>query len=193
MATSVNCYDYDLPPELIAQHPLPKRSDARLLVVDRKQGTLEHCHIRDLLEFFRGGDRLVFNDTRVVAARLSGRRTETGGNWQGLFLSVNEEGLWRILGKTRGKLVAGELITLLDRDARPSIQLLLVERQAGGVWLAHAETNESAWEVLDRVGRVPLPHFIRGGGMVTSDWHQYQPVFARESGSAGPVPGCRRL
>ena len=98
-------YDYDLPRELIAQQPAPRRIDARLLVVDRSQQSIASRHVRDLPSLLRKGDCLVLNDTRVVPARLIGRRSQTGGHWEGLFLEVDAHGFWRILAKTRGKSI----------------------------------------------------------------------------------------
>src|SRR5262249_25580842 len=106
-------YDYELPKHLIAQEPLVRRSDARLLVVERKTGTLWHQHVRDLPELLRPNDCLVINDTRVLPARLVGFRADTGGRWEGLFLSADEQGNWRLLGKTRGKLAPGDRIALV--------------------------------------------------------------------------------
>src|SRR5579871_2829587 len=98
---NANHYDYELPKELIAQHPAASRVDARLLLVDRARNELHHHYVRDLPELLNPGDCLVLNDTRVVPARLLGRRDLTGGNWEGLFLEMAPGGLWRILSKTR--------------------------------------------------------------------------------------------
>src|SRR5438067_1721183 len=95
-------YDYDLPRELIAQQPLKARQDARLLVVNRAAESIEHSHMRDLPEFLAKGDSLVLNDTRVIPARLVGRRERTGARWTGLFLNADEQGNWQVLSKTRG-------------------------------------------------------------------------------------------
>ncbi len=190
MPSELDQYDYELPRELVAQRPLARRADARLMVVDRRTGEIEHRHVRDLPQILQAGDRLVLNDTRVVPAALAGYRTRTGGKWQGLFLSQTEQEHWRILGKTRGRLEAGETVTLLDRTARDSARLRLIERQPGGVWLAHPEPEREAIELLEQVGRVPLPHYIRGGEMVASDLVTYQTVFAREPGAvAAPTAG----
>ena len=81
-------YDYDLPPELIATEPLPQRDSSRMLVVDRRTGSLCHRHVRDLPEILRPGDHLVLNDTQVLPARLFGCRAATGGKWEGLFLGI---------------------------------------------------------------------------------------------------------
>ncbi len=110
-------YDYDLPKQLIAQEPLANRSDARLMIVDRRRGAISHHHVRDLPELLRRGDQLVLNDTKVIPARLVGLR-DTGGRWEGLFLSQEPSGAWQLLCKARGKLTAGETIQLLDPLAR---------------------------------------------------------------------------
>jgi S-adenosylmethionine:tRNA ribosyltransferase-isomerase len=183
-------YHYELPRELIAQRPLSKRADARLMVVDRGTGSIEHFHVRDLPELLRPGDRLVLNDTRVVPAALAGQRAATGGRWQGLFLAEEEHGLWQVLGKTRGKLQVGEAITLVGNDGQRGAELRLVARQAEGIWLARPEPAEAALDVLARVGRVPLPHYIRDGEMNEEDVLEYQTVYATQPGAvAAPTAG----
>ena len=183
-------YDYSLPRELIAQSPLVHRADARLLVVDRADESLAHRHIRDLPELLRPGDCLVLNDTRVVPARLVGRRTATGGRWEGLFLEVDSGGLWRVMGKTRGKLNPGETVTLQDARGRDDVRLHLAARQEDGVWIVRPESDEEPFSLLERVGRVPLPPYIRKGEMVESDRRHYQTVFAQSPGAvAAPTAG----
>jgi len=183
-------YDYALPRELIAQQPARQRTDARLMVVDRKQSTMRHGHVRDLADHLDRGDCLVLNDTRVIPARLVGFRTQTRGRWQGLFLADNGRACWQILAKTRGRMHVGESVTLVDRAAREDSQLRLMARQEGGVWIATPEPPEDALSLLERVGRVPLPHYIRDGEMVEADRRDYQTVFARRPGSiAAPTAG----
>lgn len=183
-------YDYELPRHLVAQSPLPSRTDARLLLVDRASQTISHYHVRGLPELLRPGDCLVLNDTRVVPARLVGYRTVTGGRWEGLFLDVSKEGVWRILGKTRGKLNPGETITLVNAAGTEDVQLQLGVREEGGVWIARPQTDEDTFSLLERVGRVPLPPYIRKGEMVDADRQQYQTVFARTPGAvAAPTAG----
>src|SRR5262245_55383658 len=101
--------DYDLPPELIAQEPAAERDRARLLVVRRTVGWLSHHTFADLPELLAPGDLLVLNDTKVVPARLLGRRERTGGKWEGLFL-CESEGMWEMLSQTRGTLVEDDVI-----------------------------------------------------------------------------------
>jgi S-adenosylmethionine:tRNA ribosyltransferase-isomerase len=188
--SELDAYDYHLPAELIAQEPLLRRSDARLLLVDRKRQTIEHYHIRDLPEILHPGDALVLNDTRVVPARLVGHRVRTGGKWSGLFLQVDEHGVWEILSKTRGKLEPGERIQLDAPDTGGHCELQLLAKLSGGVWAAKPVPMQSAWEILDRVGRVPLPPYIRGGEMAERDRTTYQTVYAQHPGSvAAPTAG----
>jgi len=183
-------YDYRLPRELIAQHPLPRRSDARLMVVRRASGQIEHSHIRDLPEFLQASDCLVFNDTRVIPARLVGRRDRTGARWTGLFLSADEHGIWQVLSKTRGKLEPGEAIVVLSWDVRQSITLRLLAKLDGGVWAVRPEPLGEPLEILGRVGRVPLPPYIRDGEMVEEDIEKYQTVYAERPGAvAAPTAG----
>jgi S-adenosylmethionine:tRNA ribosyltransferase-isomerase len=189
-------YDYDLPPELIAQEPLADRTAARLLVVDRLTGGLTHRHVRDLPGLLTTGDLVVVNDTMVVPARLLGRRVGTGGKWEGLFLRVEREGdqagSWVVLAQTRGRPEPGERVRLTNRDAdaADAVEIELVGRAAGGAWLARPLVDAPAEELLARVGRVPLPGYIRGGHEQPGDLERYQTVFARVAGSAAaPTAG----
>jgi S-adenosylmethionine:tRNA ribosyltransferase-isomerase len=183
-------YDYDLPKDLIAQSPAVCRTDARLLVVDRSHKSLEHKHIRDLPEILCRNDCLVINDTRVVPARLVGRRHGTGGHWEGLFLDASPDGLWRVLCKTRGKLRPGDTVTLLNATGQDDVRLQLGVKQADGTWIARPMVTDDAVALLNRVGRVPLPPYIRKGEMVDSDREHYQTVYAQAPGAvAAPTAG----
>ena len=183
-------YDYDLPRELIAQEPLSRRTDARLLVVDRSSNSLSHNYIRDLPEIIEPNDCLVINDTRVVPARLVGKRTKTGGRWEGLFLEADAGGIWRVLGRTRGKLTAGETITLVDAEGDDDTRIRLAAKHPDGTWIVRPEPPEDTWALLDRVGRVPLPPYIRRGEMVASDRERYQTIYADKPGAvAAPTAG----
>jgi S-adenosylmethionine:tRNA ribosyltransferase-isomerase len=183
-------YDYELPRRLIAQQPVGSRVDARLLVVDRRRQSLAHFHIRDLPEILRPGDCLVLNDTQVIPARLLGRRDSTGGHWEGLFLEVGAGNLWRVLCKTRGKLVPNETIRLINARGQDDVSLRLGAKQSDGSWIVRPESDEETFSLLARVGRVPLPPYIRKGEMVEADRQQYQTVYARWPGAvAAPTAG----
>lgn len=187
---SITAYDFELPKELIAQEPLPRRDDARLLVVHRAEKRFALLHVRDLPEIIRSGDLLVLNDTRVLPAQLSGYRDRSRGRWDGLFLEADENGIWKLLAKTRGKIEPGETVTLQDRAGVPRFKLKLLARLAGGAWAARPDLEGTAFELLDRVGRVPLPHYIRGGQMNDADPKNYQTIFANKPGSvAAPTAG----
>jgi S-adenosylmethionine:tRNA ribosyltransferase-isomerase len=188
--TQLSDYDYELPRDLIAQHPLAVRSDARLMIVDRARNTIDHAYIRDLPELLRPTDLLVVNDTRVIPARLVGRRERTGARWSGLYLQSDEHGAWQILSKTRGKLEAGEAIQVLSWDLRDTIRLRLLTQLEGGAWAVRPEPMGEPLEILKRVGRVPLPPYIRDGEMTDEDEAAYQTVFAQTAGAvAAPTAG----
>ncbi len=190
MSQDISDYDYELPKRLIAQHPLQRRTDARLLVVNRGDGSLSHQHIRDLPTLLRSGDCLVINDTKVIPARLVGFRAETGGRWEGLFLSADAAGNWRLLAKTRGKLQPGESIVLTNERLQEVFRLRLVLKESEGSWIARPEVEGQPFELLERVGRVPLPPYIRDGEMTESDRERYQTVFGEKPGAvAAPTAG----
>lgn len=183
-------YDFELPRELIAQRALSRRSDARLMVVSRRAATIVHAHVRDLPDFLARHDCLVLNDTRVVAARLVGYRAVSGGRWSGLFLGADQAGNWQVLCKTRGHLRVGETVVLQDRLAREALRLTLLADLGDGIWAARPDQDQPAFELLERIGRVPLPPYIRGGEMNDDDIEQYQTVFARHPGAiAAPTAG----
>ena len=197
-------YDYDLPRELIAQDPCSTRSDSRLMLVDRNSGQIEHLHVRDLPDVVKPHDAVIFNNSRVVPARLVGYRKDTGGRWQGLFLRADPEtGVWEVLTKTRGKLKTGERLTVQDRNARDGMELEVVARTEGGNLLVKphlpdgfvalgttdGRLDEPA-DWLEQFGRIPLPPYIRDGQMVDADIEHYQTVFAKHRGSvAAPTAG----
>jgi S-adenosylmethionine:tRNA ribosyltransferase-isomerase len=185
--------DYTLPPELIAQEPQPRRDEARLLVLRRGGAVLGHHRFHELPELLRPGDLLVLNDTRVVPARLLGRRARTGGKWEGLFVREAAAGEWELLCQTRGRLIVGETI-LVDppqatTDESP-LRLCLVGKTDAGHWLARPEESGGASELLARFGHVPLPPYIRKGRAGATDRECYQTVYAQRAGAvAAPTAG----
>jgi S-adenosylmethionine:tRNA ribosyltransferase-isomerase len=188
-------YDYELPAELIAARPLARRDAARMLVLDRADGGLLHRHVFDLPEFLRAGDCLVVNDTRVLPARLIGTRTGTGGRWEGLFLTADDQGRWEVIGQTRGRLQAGETITVTPvhpERAAPgeTLVLTLLERRAEGAWLVEPSETGPPETVLPQFGTVPLPPYIGRETADAEDWQRYQTVYANRAGAvAAPTAG----
>src|SRR5947209_5717110 len=148
--------DYDLPAELIAQEPCAERDQARLLVVGRANASLAHHVFADLPELLAAGDLLVLNDTRVLPARLLGRRVRTGGKWEGLFLRQLPDGLWELLCQTRGRLSPGDTLVLEPEG----LQLHLVSCSASGHWFAQPNQSGAALDLLAAHGHVPLPRYI---------------------------------
>ncbi len=185
----VAAYDFQLPRELIAQHPVEHRIDARLMLIDRASGEIAHHYVRDLPEILQPGDGLILNDSKVIPARLTGIRTSTGGKWEGLYLRSDQSGVWEILSKTRGRLTVGETISLRDREGRPVPALTVVAHLQDG-HLAVRPIEEAGEDILESFGRIPLPPYIRDGQMVDSDIEDYQTVYARNPGSvAAPTAG----
>src|SRR5262249_12655609 len=177
--------DYELPSHLIAQHPCAERDQSRLMLVRRADQSLHHHVFRELPELLQPGDLLVLNDTRVLRARLLGRRARTGGKWEGLFLAAYADGTWELLCQTRGRVTEGETITI---EPGP-LSLELVGRREGH-WLARPNESGSPVELLGHHGQVPLPLYIRKGRAEPSDRERYQTVYARLPGSvAAPTAG----
>jgi S-adenosylmethionine:tRNA ribosyltransferase-isomerase len=189
----LSLYDYKLPPERIAREPPPRRDDARLLVVDRAGGKLEHRGIRDLPDLLQPGDCLVLNDTQVLPARIFGTRAATGGKWEGLYLGATSAGDWKLIGETRGRIQPGEQIILFPAHrltATDRLTLTLREKDDDGVWTARVDGDDSAIELLQQFGTVPLPPYIGRKLADTSDWERYQTTYARSPGAvAAPTAG----
>ena len=200
-------FDYHLPPERIAQEPCEPRDHSRLLVVDRKDRTLQHRRFLDLPELLRPHDLLVLNDTRVVPARLLGKRVATGGKWEGLFLRELPDKTWEMIGQTRGTLKEGEIIEVFlpsspgrgaggEGDAinlrteTGNLSLRLVQRLPGGCWQVEPQMAGAAVELLNRFGHLPLPPYIRKGAARPEDRERYQTIYARQAGAvAAPTAG----
>jgi S-adenosylmethionine:tRNA ribosyltransferase-isomerase len=177
--------DFHLPPELIAQEPAAERAASRLLHYRRGDRSIVHRQFRELPELLRPGDLLVFNDARVIPARFELRK-ETGGRVEGLFLSEISQGRWHVMlrdaGRTPGTMHLGA--------SRVSIARVL----EGGEYELEVQSPEPALELLSRVGRMPLPPYIKRAqghdARDESDRARYQTVYARAAGSvAAPTAG----
>jgi S-adenosylmethionine:tRNA ribosyltransferase-isomerase len=181
-------FDYHLPAELIAQHPLARREDSRLLVVGRSAGTLADMAFRDLPELLAPGDILALNDTRVFPARLRGKRSESGGNVEVLFLHPEAPRRWVALTRSGGKLRVGERLLL----SQGRLRVRLVERRgmAGDVLELPAGLDLPGF--LHESGEVPLPPYIKreSGEFDSEDRERYQTRYAADSGAvAAPTAG----
>lgn len=195
--SELDLYDYHLPEELIAREPAARREEARLLVLHRATGQIQHRVVRELPELLRPQDLLVLNDTRVLPARLVGRRAATGGRWEGLFLKASQADLWEVIGQTRGKLLTGEELIIPSIEGGPNVggqlaelRLVLVERLEDGAWLMRPQQAGSHVEILNQFGQVPLPPYIERDSATAEDRKRYQTLHARHPGSvAAPTAG----
>jgi S-adenosylmethionine:tRNA ribosyltransferase-isomerase len=178
--------DYELPPHLIAQEPCAERDQSRLMVLRRASDSVEHHVFHELPELLGPGDLLVLNDTRVLPARLLGRRARTGGKWEGLFLRQTPDGAWELLCQTRGRPTEGEVI-----EVEPGpLSLRLEGRTPEGRWRMRPDSPGSPAELLERHGQMPLPPYIRKGRAAEADRERYQTVFAGRPGAvAAPTAG----
>lgn len=185
----VDEFDYSLPQELIAQVPIDRRDESRLLVLDRSTGQREHRRFRDVREYLRPGDALVVNDTRVIPARMHGTRA-TGGKIEVLLLKDLGGDNWECLVKPGHKVRTGDVFTIPDvKSGKREIALRgkVEGRTAYGGRIIHWDYDGRWEDVLERVGHVPLPPYIKAP---LSDPERYQTVYARIPGSAAaPTAG----
>lgn len=173
---------YDLPEELIAQTPLQQRDSSRLLVLDRTSGKTQHRHFYDILDYLNPGDCLVMNDSRVLPARLLGHRP-TGGSVELLLLRDLGDKKWECLCKPGKKMQVGSQVIFGDGELTATV----VEVQETGNRVVEFHYNGIFLEVLERLGKMPLPPYIKAE---LQDQERYQTVYSREVGSAAaPTAG----
>ena len=174
---------YDLPEELIAQTPLQQRDASRLLVLDKETGEWEHRHFFDLTSYLRPGDCLILNNSRVLPARLLGAREGTGGACEVLLLKNQGEKTWECLVRPGRRLRPGARITFGHGELTAEI----VSETEGGGRLVRFEYEGIFLEVLERLGKMPLPPYIKAE---LQDQERYQTVYSKVSGSAAaPTAG----
>lgn len=184
-------FSYDLPPELIAQEPARERPASRMLVLDRAGETLEHRSFRDLPAFLGAGDLLVLNDTRVLPARLLGRKEGTGGKVELLLLEETEPDRWDVLLRTSRRPPVGSRIELA---AGRAVAVLLDDSGDRGRATIRVESKEPFLDLLEEAGEPPLPPYIRRSEAEAAtrraDRERYQTVYARVPGAvAAPTAG----
>ena len=173
---------FDLPEELIAQTPLERRDSSRLLHLDKVTGELEHRHFYDLLDYLREGDCMIFNDSRVLPARLIGARP-TGGSVELVLLRDLGEGRWECLSRPGRKTRPGTEILFGDGELKATVESVA----EGGNRIVRFDYEGIFLEVLERLGKMPLPPYIKEE---LQDSERYQTVYSREIGSAAaPTAG----
>ena len=182
-------FDYVLPTDFIAQSPLEPRDSSRLLVLDRSTGRTEHKLFHQILEHLHPGDVMVFNQSRVIPARLRGRRTDTGGKVEFLLLRRESPAIWQALARPGKRLKAGAKVTLEAPDRPPvplhegGFEVEVLASYRDGIKLIRLAREDA----IGQVGRVPLPPYIHRR---LEDPERYQTVYARNPGSvAAPTAG----
>ena len=180
---NVSDFNYELPEELIAQDPLLKRSDSRLMVVHRDSGEIEHKHFSDVIDYLNPGDCLVINETKVIPARLMGVKEETGAVIEVLLLKNKGNNIWETLVKPGKKMKPGTVVSFGDGILKGEVMEVvedgnrLIKFSYEGIWE----------EILDNLGEMPLPPYITHK---LEDKNRYQTVYAKNSGSAAaPTAG----
>ena len=178
----VSDFNYDLPEELIAQTPLEKRDESRLMVLDRKNKTIEHKRFKDIIDYLEPGDCLVRNNTKVLPARIYGKK-ETGANVEFLLLNNIEGDIWETIVRPGNKLHIGTKVIFGEGKLIAEI----LDTMPGGTRKVQFSYNGIFNEILDEIGLMPLPPYIHEE---LKDKDRYQTVYAKYDGSAAaPTAG----
>jgi len=185
MKMRVDLFDYDLPKELIAQYPLPQRDRSRLMVLNRSDESIRHTLFYRIGEHLRPGDLLVINDTKVIPARLFGRKARTGGRVEMLLLREVKPRIWEVLIKPVKKLYPGVIIEFGGGE----LEAKFLGRSPSGVFTVSLRYEGELREILDRIGKPPLPPYIKREPD-DRDRERYQCIYAEKNGSvAAPTAG----
>ena len=175
-------FDYNLPEELIAQTPLKKRDESRLMVLNREKQTIEHKYFKNIIDYLRPGDVLVRNNTKVIPARLYGKK-ETGANVEFLLLNNIEGDIWETIVRPGNKLHIGTKVIFGNGILKADI----LEVLPGGTRKVKFEYKGIFNEILDKIGLMPLPPYIHEE---LKEKDRYQTVYAKYEGSAAaPTAG----
>lgn len=189
----VSDFNYDLPKELIAQVPIKNRDESRLMVLDRKNKTIDHKIFKDIIDYLEPGDCLVRNNTKVIPARLYGVKEETGAHVEFLLLHRIDRDVWEVMVKPGRKLMPGTKVIfgegLLEKSDNPKILLKaeILEKLDGGSRKVKFEYDGIFNEILNEIGLMPLPPYIHEK---LKEKDRYQTVYAQYEGSAAaPTAG----
>ncbi|MCK4404434.1 MAG: tRNA preQ1(34) S-adenosylmethionine ribosyltransferase-isomerase QueA [candidate division Zixibacteria bacterium] len=185
MSISLKDFDYPLPKDLIAQYPAERRDQSRLLVLDRKSGKMEHKLFYQVVDYLKEGDGLIINQTRVFPARIFGINQKNTRKVEVFFLKRLDDKLWEVLVKPSKRVPEGSLISF-EQDG---LSCEILERTRSGSWLAKVNSHADFFEILERIGKVPLPPYIKRE-VEADDRSTYQTVYAKETGAvAAPTAG----
>jgi S-adenosylmethionine:tRNA ribosyltransferase-isomerase len=183
-------FDYELPPDLIAQHPAARRDQARMLVLHRTSGEIEHRKISDIADYLRAPDVLVLNNTKVIPARVFGHKAASGGKVELLLLEETTSKVWKVLMKTSRRPKPGDSLILCSGKATAT----MLENGEQGEALLKIDSDRPLMEILDEEGVPPLPPYIarkeQTREQINTDRERYQTVYASEPGAAAaPTAG----
>jgi len=183
----ISDFDYELPPALIAQQPLPERAASRMLVVDRATQTWSDSHFQLLPEYLKANDALVLNNTRVFPARLIGERSPSGGAVELLLIREVESNVWKALARPARRLRKGSRILFGGSRLKAEV----VDSLDNGLRIVRFESAETLDRVIDEIGETPLPPYIkRHAADDANDKNRYQTVYASQRGAiAAPTAG----
>lgn len=190
-------FDYELPESAIAQHPAEPRDSCRLAVLDRASGAVEHARFSDLGRFLKPGDRLVLNNSKVMASRVLGRKDPGGAAVEALLLAPKPgRRVWEALLKPARRLKPGQFLKVREVEGRPEGFNVIEKTEQGTAWLEWTGPQPLDQEALDQIGLPPLPPYIRRSANLTTDprldqdRQAYQTIYARLEGSAAaPTAG----
>ena len=176
-------FDYYLPTNLIAQSPLEKRDESKLLILDRKTGEIEHKHFTNIIDYLEKDDILVVNDTKVIPARLYGIKEETDAVIELLLLKENEKDTWECLTKPAKRIKVNTIVTFGNGELKAKC----IEVKDEGIRIFKLIYTGILYEILDRLGEMPLPPYIHEK---LENKELYQTVYAKNEGSAAaPTAG----
>ena len=177
----INDFDYYLPEELIAQHPADHRDEARLLVVHRDTGEVEHKHFYDILDYLRPTDCLVLNNSKVIPARLFGVKKETGAKVEFLLSKRIDGDRWETMVRPGKRLKPGDFVTFAEE---PRLEAEILDYGEEGTRIVQFHCDGVFMERLAELGKIPLPPYIERE-MTDQDRERYQTVYAKEEGFCG--------
>ena len=172
-------FDYSLPAEFIAQTPVQPRDKSRLMVLHRGNGLMAHRRFTELVNYLQAGDVLVFNDSRVIPARLRGKRVDTGGGVELLLLRRLEANVWEALVKRSKRLHAGTEITLANdpiEESLPEVSAEIIEEKQNGIKVIRFSDET----LMEKLGEIPLPPYIH---VPLANPERYQTIYGRVAGS----------
>ena len=183
---NISDFDYELPKELIAQRPSEKRDEALLLVLHRSSGQIEHRHFYDIADYLNPGDCLVMNNSKVIPARLFGKKEKTGANVEFLLIKRREGDVWETMVRPGKRLRPGDVVSFGENS---ELRAEITDYGDDGTRIVRFSYDGVFMEILERLGAMPLPPYIERSSEL-EDKERYQTVYCREEGSvAAPTAG----